>query len=226
MLNWRPGQPVQLSTRRFQLATLRPADATPLLLSWVNEPELMRFLNGPRNLPNLQALAQYIARHDNRRDFWFGIRREARLVGFLWVDVAEKDRNARTHHLIGDKALWGSHAALEARAAVLDFLFWTAGMERVAGSPRADCRAAILGYLKQGFIYEGTFKSAMRAPDGTRHDMCFLRLLPEEWSAFKEANGPYLRRLSPEQAALAAKICGIEGEAAAPSFPAGTRALK
>jgi RimJ/RimL family protein N-acetyltransferase len=208
MLNWRPGQPVRLFTKRFQLATLTAADATPQLLSWVNDPELMRFLNGPRNLPNLQALVQYIARHDNRRDFWFGIRREGRLVGFLWVDVAEKDRNARTHHLIGDKRLWGSHAALEARAAVLDFLFGTAGMERIAGSPRADCRAAIMGYLKQGFIYEGTFKSAMRGPDGTRHDMCFLRLLPEEWAAFKAANGSYLRRPTPEILSLMRRFGG------------------
>lgn len=208
MLNWRPGQPVRLSSKRFDLATLVPEDATPLLLSWVNDPELMRFLNGPRNLPHLQALAQYIARHDNKRDFWFGIKREGRLVGFLWVDVAEKDRNARTHHLIGDRKLWGSHAALEARAAVLDFLFWTAGIERVAGSPRNDCRAAVIGYLKQGFIYEGTFKKAMRAEDGTRHDICFLRLLPEEWEAFKTEHGPYLRRLPPERATLAREICG------------------
>ena len=208
MLNWRPGQPVQLSTRRFQLATLKPTDASPLLLSWVNDPELMRFLNGPRNMPHVQALQQYIARHDNKRDFWFGIKREGRLVGFLWVDVAEKDRNARTHHLIGDKQLWGSHAALEARAAVLDFLFGTAGIERVAGSPRTDCKAAIVGYLKQGFIYEGTFKCAMRAADGTRHDICFLRLLPHEWADFKTMNGAYLRRLPPERAALARDIAG------------------
>lgn len=214
LTNWRPGQPVQLHTRRFQLHSLTAKDATPQLLAWVNDPALMRFLNGPRNLTDLKALAGYIARHDNRRDFWVAIRREGQMIGFLWIDVAEQERNARTHHLIGDKRFWGSNAALEARAAVLDFLFYTAGIERVAGSPRADCRNAIAGYLKQGFTYEGTFKRAMRAPDGTRHDIVFLRHLPEEWAAFKKAHGPYLRRPTPEMLALMRQFGGTARQGA------------
>ena len=42
LTNWRPGQPVQLQTKRFQLHSLTAKDATPQLLAWVNDPDLMR----------------------------------------------------------------------------------------------------------------------------------------------------------------------------------------
>lgn len=193
ILNWKPGQPLQLATRRFALRSLTPADATPLLLAWLTDAKMMHFLGGPRKLPDLQALRGYIASHDNQRRFWLGIFRERRLVGFLWLDVSLDDWNARSHHLIGDRRLWGSAAALEARAAVLDWLFgW--GVRRVFGTPVTQCRTALAGYRRQGFTYEGTFKSAMAHPDGNRYDIAVFRMLPEEWARQKEEKGPLGRR--------------------------------
>jgi len=107
----------------------------------------------------------------------------------IWIDTATDDRNARTHHLIADRKLWGSSAALEARAAIIDWLFLT-GFKRVFGTPVTECRSAIAGYRRQGFTYEGTFKSAMTHPSGKRYDICVFRLLPEEWAEQKREKGP------------------------------------
>ncbi|MEO1190964.1 MAG: GNAT family protein [Pseudomonadota bacterium] len=193
MLSWQPGQPLQLTTRRFTLRSLGPGDATPLLLSWLTDAKLMHWLGGPRPLPDLQALKGFIAHHDNQRKFWIGIFRDRRLVGFLWLDVALDDKNARSHHFIGDRRLWGTAAALEARAAVMDWLFWW-GMQRVFGTPNTGCRTALAGYRRQGFTYEGTFASAMAHPDGNRYDIAVFRMLPEEWRAQKETKGPLGQR--------------------------------
>jgi len=188
ILNWKPGQPVELMTRRFLLRSLDRRDVTPTLLSWLTDPQLMYYLGGPRELPDLDALGKYIATHDNRGRFWLGIYRDRRMVGFIWIDLGVEDRNARSHHLIGDRRLWGSSAALEARAVVLDWLFgW--GIKRVFGTPMTSCRNALAGYRRQGFTYEGTFKSAMKHPDGNRYDICVYRMLPDEWSRQKRDKG-------------------------------------
>ncbi len=189
ILAWQVGQPLTLMTRRFTLRSLNERDATPLLLSWLTDPKLMHYLGGPRPLKSVQDLAAYIRQHDNARKFWLGIFRDRRLVGFLWLDVALDDKNARSHHFIGDRKLWGTAAALEARAAVMDWLFgW--GIKRVFGTPVTGCRTALAGYRRQGFTYEGTFKSAMAHPDGNRYDIAVFRMLPEEWAAQKRDKGP------------------------------------
>ncbi len=189
MISWKVGQPLTLMTRRFTLRSLDERDATPLLLSWLTDPKLMHYLGGPRPLSAVADLRGYIKQHDNARKFWIGIFRDRRLVGFLWLDVAMDDKNARSHHFIGDRKLWGTSAALEARAAVMDWLFgW--GMKRVFGTPVTHCRTALAGYRRQGFTYEGTFKSAMAHPDGNRYDIAVFRMLPEEWAAQKQSKGP------------------------------------
>ncbi len=149
MLSWKPGQPLQLMTRRFTLRSMGKNDATPMLLAWLTDPKLMHFLGGPRPLKNLDDLRRYIGTYDNKGKFWIGIFRERRLVGAIWVDTAPDDRNARTHHIIGDRKLWGSSAALEARAAIIDWLF-LAGFKRVFGTPVTECRSAIAGYRRPG----------------------------------------------------------------------------
>jgi len=193
LLNWRPGQAVSLRSRRFEIRSLDRRDATPKLLGWLTDAALMHYLNGPRPLKSLEDLVRFIGGYDNRTLFMLGLFHQGELVGFFWVEVAPGDRNARTHHVIGERRLWGSSAALEARAAILDWLFAT-GIKRAFGSPMAVCRSAIAGYRRQGFTYEGTFKSASLHHDGSRSDIAFFRMLPEEWQRQKATKGALGRR--------------------------------
>ena len=189
MFDWKPGQPVKLQTKRFHIRSLTGLDASDTLLSWLTDEKLTYYIGGPRSLSNVQDLAQMIQRQDNKRDFLLGVIREGRLVGVYWVEINYKDWNARTHHLFGDKRVWGSNAPLECRTAILNWLFLS-GVERVFGSPMAGCRAAIYGYKKQGFVLEGVLKSAMLHQDGTRHDIMMYRMLRSEWEEIRSRGKP------------------------------------
>jgi RimJ/RimL family protein N-acetyltransferase len=113
---------------------------------------------------------------------------DGEIVGVYWIEVDAADLTARTHHLFGDKTVWGTGAPLEVRGALMDWLFGV-GVARVIGTPITTCTRAINGYIRQGFTLEGIMRSAMlHRWEGERHDLVLFRMLPEEWEAIKTRN--------------------------------------
>ena len=63
------GRPVALTTERFLVRSLTPADASDRWSDWSADPDVM----GPLNIPVVRMtkdrLARYIAHHDNDRNY-------------------------------------------------------------------------------------------------------------------------------------------------------------
>ena len=182
-MSWAPGNPVVLETERYQLRSLTPADSTERYLDWTADPEVMLPLNRqPRRLER-EELARYIASFDNRTRFQLGVfcRHTGEHVGIFTVELDLPNLLARTNVLIGERAHWGVGIILETRAAILDFLFDTVGIEKVWGTPLARNFAAVYNYQAQGFRCEGVLKAHIRAQSGERLDQYLFALLNQEW---------------------------------------------
>ena len=182
-MTWAPGIPVELETEHYRLRSLTPADSSDRYLDWTADPEVMLPLNRqPRRLER-EELARYIASFDNRTRFQLGVfsKRSGEHVGVFTVELELPNLLARTNVLIGERAHWGVGIILEARAAVLDFLFDTVGIEKVWGTPLARNFAAVYNYQAQGFRCEGILKAHIRAPNGERLDQYLFAILNEEW---------------------------------------------
>jgi RimJ/RimL family protein N-acetyltransferase len=91
--------------------------------------------------------------------------------------------------LLGERDWWGRHVVVETRAAILDFLFERAGMEKVAGRPFTRNVAAVASYNAMGFRCEGILRSQMRCFDGSRLDQYFFAMLRDEWRDARRATG-------------------------------------
>lgn len=183
---WRPGQPVRLETARFLIRSLTAQDATEAYAGWTDDPEVVRHVNVPQRRMPLAEVARYIGSFDNDRNFALGIfdRATGRHIGFFAVHLDPQNRSATTDVMIGEREWWGKRVVLEARAALLDFLFDTVGIEKVNGLPLASNHAAIFNYRAQGFRLEGLLRKHRLSWDGrVRLDQCQFGLLREEWHA-------------------------------------------
>jgi len=190
MMFWQPGQPVRINTERFVLRSLTPQDATERFAAWTADPEVSRFVNVPPRAVPPPDLLRFIQGHDNDRSFGIGIfdRASGLHIGLLNVNVDKQNRLATTDVMIGERDWWGARVVLEARGALYDFLFDTAGVEKICGLPLAGNNAAIFNYRAQGFRLEGLLRRHRLSWDGrTRLDQYQFGMLREEWHARRKA---------------------------------------
>ena len=179
-------KPIELRTRRFELRTLKPADACESWVAWAKDPEVMGPLNQPVRVMSVPELASYIGGFDNVNRCLIGLfdRVGEALIGFFMIELDHGHRLATFNVVIGDKSWWGKGAVNEARAALLDHFFEHRGIEKACGAPLARNFPAIFNYKAQGWRHEGTLRAhRVSLIDGKRADQVQFGLLRSEWRA-------------------------------------------
>lgn len=180
------GRPVLLKTDRFDLRSVTPADASDRWLGWAKDPAIMGPLNMPARAMRREELAAHIASVDNQTRFLIGIfdKADNAQIGFFMIDVDVMHRYAIFNVAIGEKDWWGKGAVNETRAALLDHLFETRGIEKAIGLPLARNFPALFNYKAQGWRHEGTLRGqCLSAMDGSRLDQYQFGMLRKEWRA-------------------------------------------
>jgi len=187
---WITGMPARLETERFIVRSMGPNDVTANYMKWIADPELMRNLN---TLPFKQTPAEEAQRlksYDNSSNFQFGafVKPDNELIGFFQVRIDRRHKLAEVSVVIGNRDWWGRDAVLEARGAILDFLFDRLKLEKIWGMPQARNFAAIANYRKQGFRLEGVLRGHNESAyeKGKRLDFAVFSLLRPEWQARRD----------------------------------------
>ena len=164
---------------------MREEDISDKYIAWAKDPELMEGLNTPARSLNRTQLQRYIKTFDNRTKFHLGVfsQPENLHIGFFTIYVDNKNRSAQTNVVIGDRDYWGKGVVLEARAAIIDFLFEIVKVEKIWGTPYERNFPSIFNYKAQGFTCEGVLRKHMVNVKGQRVDQYIFGLLREEWLA-------------------------------------------
>ncbi len=164
---------------------MTPEDITDRYIAWAKDPELMENLNTPARIVNRKQLESYIKKFDNRTKFHLGVfdKTNDHHLGFFTVYSDTKNRSAQTNVVIGDRDYWGKGVVLEARGAILDFLFDVLGVQKVWGTPFERNFPSIFNYKAQGFTCEGVLRKHVVSVQGKRVDQYIFGLLRDEWRA-------------------------------------------
>jgi [ribosomal protein S5]-alanine N-acetyltransferase len=184
------GPPINLTTERFLVRTLTPADASERWGAWSADPEVMGPLNVPVRPMSKDELMRYVARFDNNVGYLIGIfaKTLSLHIGFFVVEVNKLHASANFNLVIGDKQYWGKGVVNEVRAALLDEFFERRGIEKAYGTPLARNFPAIFNYKAQGWRLEGVLRGQCKAiAGGARLDQYQFGMLREEWRARKGA---------------------------------------
>jgi RimJ/RimL family protein N-acetyltransferase len=182
------GRPVKLTTERFLVRSLMPADASERWCDWSADADVMGPLNVPVRRATKEELMRYIARFDNDNGYLLGVFTKAMSlhIGFYMIEANKLHATGNFNLVIGDKAYWGKGVVNEVRAALLDECFERRGIEKAYGTPLARNFPAVFNYKAQGWRLEGVLRGQCKSiVDGSRLDQYHFGMLRDEWRARK-----------------------------------------
>lgn len=191
VMDWKPGQPVQLETPRFVLKSMNRLEGAWRSYPWTSDPMVMHPFGLEAGNWTRRSWYRRFRKPNNKRKFCLGIwpKGQSRLIGYESFDV-----NARgvavLSVVIGDREWWGKGVVHEARGAIIDFLFEKMNCTRVWGTPSSRNFPSIFNYQKLGFTFEGTLRQHGFDP-GTKQRVDFLifAMLRDEWLEKRKQQG-------------------------------------
>jgi RimJ/RimL family protein N-acetyltransferase len=176
---------ININTDRFIVKTLSPRDACDSLANWLADAELMANMNKKPRKFFMRQVEEFISSYDQAKDLIVGVftKEEKKLIGYYTIGIIPGDRRAYLTVLIGDRKYWGQRTVLETRAALLDYLFKSAHVDKVSGSPISRNFPAIFNYKAQGWSCEGTMKEHVVDANQPqkRLDIYFFGMLKSDW---------------------------------------------
>lgn len=182
----RPPKRIHLETRRFVIRGMSVTDLTDTWDAWGADEEAMRMYNQrPLKDGARDGFARSILAANGQTVFTPGVfTKSGEPLGFFTIKLDPGTQVASFEYFIGNRDWWGKDAVLEARAALLTYMFEERGIAKAVGYPFSRNFSSIFNYLAQGWVQEGILKSHVPAADGSgRLDQHIFRLLRDEWAA-------------------------------------------
>ena len=182
------GEPLEITTERFELRSLTASDITPHWISWLNDPEILAPLNTlPRN-HTAQSLADQFTDYDNWNHYQIGIfdRDSGLHIGLHEMNLNRKSGVMQVNVLIGDKAWWGKGVVAETRNALLDHFFYEQGIKQAYGTPLARNYRMIFNYKNQGWKVDKVLEgSIVSRKTGDKLDQYRFVMTREDWAKIR-----------------------------------------
>ena len=173
-----------LNSSRLCLRAIEPSDLNANYLSWLNDPEVNRYLE-TRFLPQTQeALQSYWQAHrDDPTSPWFAICLvgDGRHIGNIKLGPIQwLHRRAHLSLFIGNRSCWGQGYASEAIALVRDWGFRELDLQKLNAGIYAGNIGSRRAFEKCGFELEGTLRQEV-VSGGQRLDAWRLGLPRSHW---------------------------------------------
>ncbi len=179
----KPAPPYQIDEDGLSLRDVRLSDVTPAYVEWVNDPEIVRYLETRFATVTARDLRAYVAkmRKDPNSVFLAMILKGPdRHIGNIKVGSINWIHGfADLGLIIGEKHLWGHGYATQAIRLATDFAFDDLGLRKVFAACYAPNEGSKRAFEKAGFAVEGVLRQHYEV-DGKYVDGLLLGRLREE----------------------------------------------
>ena len=129
-----------LETSRLRIVPFSELYLTPRYVSWLNDPEVVRFSEQRHRVHTLESCRSYwLSFSGTPHYFWAIVVTDGTLghIGNINAYVDTENQVADVGILIGEKGLWGQGYGLEAWKSVCDYLLGEGGMRKVTAGTLA-----------------------------------------------------------------------------------------
>lgn len=192
-----------IETHRLILRPFRPEDAGDMFAAWASDPEVTRFLTWPAHASvdvTRAVLDDWIPRYGDGGYFNWAIewKETGRVIGNIAVvKLNAEAASADLGYCLG-RAYWGRGVMPEALRAVIDFLFDTVGLNRIAACH--DARNPRSGRVmdKAGMRQEGILRGAGKNNQGVCDDVWHAILRSDREPVRRQAPSPVTVRFARE----------------------------
>mgnify|MGYP002725587277 CR=1 FL=1 len=137
---------------RITVRTMETSDATERYASWLNDPEINRYL-GTKSA-TIEELRDYISNWNQQSNaLFFGIFiKDGAHIGTIKLEPIDiENKTAMIAIMIGDKSTWGKGYGSEAMKLLIDWCFEELKLEKITLGVVSTHMSAIQAYEKLGF---------------------------------------------------------------------------
>ena len=172
-----------IKTARLTLRPLDKAEVGPPYVSWLNDPEVSRFLESRFRKHDLASTREFVrgAAADPACilfGMFFGP--ESRHIGNIKLSCISGEHHRATIGLmVGEKSMWGRGLATESIVAVTRFAFGELGLKKLDAGGYASNEASRRAFLKAGWREEACLRSHVLC-DGRREDQWLVGVIPDD----------------------------------------------
>lgn len=179
-----------LTGRSVYLRPLERSDLGADYLSWLNDPEVNRFIEAGRFPQNQASLERFFdGLVGSTTDVIFAIATKAddqhigniKLGRIHWIH-----RTGELGLMIGEKSAWGKGHGYDATDLLLAYAFRSLNLQKVTLGVHATNTAAVKVYEKAGFVIEGRHRRQSFV-DGQYLDGLSMGILREDWERKQES---------------------------------------
>ena len=151
-----------LSGKIIYLREVRTSDVTDEYYNWMNDPEVVKFLETryyPRSKENITNFVKSLDGCSNQILFAICDKTTERHIGNIKIGpVNWVHRFADISLLIGDKNFWGKGIATEAIQLVCNYGFNNLNLNKIKAGAYEQNIGSIKAFMKAGFTKEGLIK--------------------------------------------------------------------
>lgn len=142
-----------IESDRIFLRKLTETDVTPTYCSWLNDPEVNKYLE--TKSATLKSLKKYVqAKIANPHCVFMGIFDKAtgKHIGNVKLEPIDRERGSAVFGImIGDKNYWGKGFGTEATKLFVQYAFYVLGLSVVSLGVIENNASAVKSYQKAGF---------------------------------------------------------------------------
>ncbi|HLC80410.1 MAG TPA: YhcH/YjgK/YiaL family protein [Candidatus Nanoarchaeia archaeon] len=169
---------VRIEGERLYLRTLREEDASAEYLSWLNDPEVKKYLETPTTTETGQIREYIQKQREDPNSFFVGIfeKQTDQHIGNVKLEpINWKEKTAVFGTLIGDKNYWGKGYGQEATRLMVNYGFQQLGLKKITLGVIDYNTRAINCYKKVGFAVK-EIKTKSLEHEGKRYDNVMMEI--------------------------------------------------
>jgi len=165
---------IPIQTPRLILRSLEESDANARYVAWMNDPDVVRFLEARLSQHDAVSLRTFIETNNERLDsLLLGIFLEAgQHIGNIKLGPIDTyHQHAAVGILIGEREWWGHGIASESIVGLTTYAFDVMGLERLYAGCYAANEGSRRAFLRAGWFEEGRGKDHWRTDAGREDDL-------------------------------------------------------
>ena len=177
----RRGYPAQVHGHDLFLKRLRQVSTA--YLNWLHDPEVIRYLQVRFEPRDRASVERYVKSFDHINRFLFGIYVAAtgQHIGNISLRVNPHHLFAHMGYMIGEKAYWGTPAAIDACRLLFDFAFDVRGVRKIFECTTGDHIGSQTNFIRLGFTREAMIPSLYWSEKGTYVGATYWTLDAQQW---------------------------------------------
>lgn len=179
-----PVKPALAAGAQVCLQPLERSHLTPQYLSWLNDPEVTRYMETgifPSTAEDLERYFQSVTGSREQVAFAIVHKKSGKHIGNAKLGPIHWIHRAATFGImIGDKKVWGQGVGEDATRLTVEYGFYKLNLRRIGLGVFAEHESAVRCYERVGFKVEGRFREEL-FQGGEYKDRLWMGLLRSEY---------------------------------------------